>query len=150
MKKIMFTIAIAAFAAGTLLTACNSSAKKVENAQDEVNDASKDLEKAEIELNQARLDSVEQFRQESDARILANEKSIVEFRLKIAKEKREARISYEKKIAVLEQKNSDMKKKLAEYNDDGKDRWYSFKNEFNHDMDELGQAFKDLGNNNVR
>jgi hypothetical protein len=34
--------------------------------------------------------------------------------------------------------------KLADYQDDGQSEWISFKNEFNHDMDELGKAFKDL------
>lgn len=43
-----------------------------------------------------------------------------------------------------------MKKKMDDYNMDGKENWEKFKTEFNHDMDELGQAFKDLTVNNVK
>ena len=49
-----------------------------------------------------------------------------------------------RKISDLEQKNTDMKKKLDEYGMEGKDKWDAFKAEFNHDMDELGKALKDL------
>ena len=78
----------------------------------------------------------------AEEKIDANEKSIAEFKARIAKEKRENRAKYEKKLAGLEQKNSDMKKKLDEYKEDGKEKWTSFKNEFSHDMDELGKALK--------
>jgi hypothetical protein len=33
-----------------------------------------------------------------------------------------------------------MKKKLEDFNADGRDQWTSFKSSFNHDMDELGKA----------
>jgi len=48
-----------------------------------------------------------------------------------------------KKIDALEQKNRDMRNRIAAYEKSQSD-WESFKREFNHDMDELGQAFKDL------
>lgn len=37
-----------------------------------------------------------------------------------------------------------MQKKMADYKADGKDSWAKFKEEFNHDMDELGKALKDF------
>ena len=43
-----------------------------------------------------------------------------------------------------------MKKRLEEYKDEGQEKWTSFKSEFNHDMDELGKAFKDLTVKNVK
>ncbi len=52
-------------------------------------------------------------------------------------------------MAELENKNSDLKKKLSDFKDDDKDKWISFKEEFNHDMDELGLAFKNLTVENV-
>jgi septal ring factor EnvC (AmiA/AmiB activator) len=77
------------------------------------------------------------------------EKNIAEFKARIAKEKKENRADYEKKLIELENKNSDLKKKLADYKDDGQDKWISFKAEFNRDIDELGKAFKDLTVENI-
>ena len=56
----------------------------------------------------------------------------------------------EKKIDELEQKNSELKKRLDDYKADGKEKWEKFKAEFSHDMDELGKAFKDLTVKNVK
>ena len=33
---------------------------------------------------------------------------------------------------------------MEDYKADSKENWESFKTEFNHDMDELGNAFRDL------
>ena len=123
--------------AGTMFTACQSSGAKVENARENVEDAKQ-------ELNQALNDSIRQFKKESEEKINAIEKSIAEFKTKIATEKKETRVIYEKKLSELEQTNKEMKKKLEEFKDDGQEAWASFKSEFNHDMDELGNAFKDL------
>ena len=43
-----------------------------------------------------------------------------------------------------------LKKKLDDYKATGKEDWESFKKEFNHDMDELGKAFKNFSINNVK
>ena len=57
----------------------------------------------------------------------------------------------EKKLAVLEQKNDNLKAKLADYKkDESKDKWTTFKKEFNHDMAELGKAFKDFTVKNTK
>ena len=51
---------------------------------------------------------------------------------------------------ILEVKNSDMRMRMDNYKEDGKDNWETFKTEFSHDMDELGKAFKDLTVKNVK
>jgi len=45
---------------------------------------------------------------------LLRKKNIAEFKARIAKEKKENRADYEKKLLVLEDNNSDLKKKLAD------------------------------------
>jgi len=143
MKKIIFTLALTAFMAGTMLTSCRSSSKKVEKAQENV-------VKANQELNQALKDSIQQFRTESENRISIYEKNIVEFRTRIANEKQENKSKYEKKLAELDKKNIEMKKKLADYKYEEQAKWEIFKAEYNHDMDQLGQSFKDLTVKNVK
>ena len=43
-----------------------------------------------------------------------------------------------------------MKMKIGEYKMDTKERWESFKREFSHDMEDLGQSLKDIGKDNVQ
>jgi 23S rRNA pseudoU1915 N3-methylase RlmH len=72
------------------------------------------------------------------------EKIIVEFKARIASEAKEDFTKYEKKLHEAEQKISEMKNRLVEYKEAGKDKWDSFKLKFYHDLDELGKALKNF------
>lgn len=130
--------------AGTMFTGCQSSSTKVENAQDKVQEAKDKVIEAKQELNQTIKDSIQQFKKESQEQINANEKSIAEFKVKIAKERKENRAEYERQLTLLEQKNNQMKKDLEEFREDQKDKWDAFRFKFKHDMAELGKAFKNF------
>ena len=144
MKKTIFTIAVAMLIAGTTFTSCRSSSKKVEDAQDKVEAAQDKVAEAKEELNQVIKDSILQFKKESDAKIEAHEKSIAEFKTRIANEKKENKAKYEKRLAELELKNTDMKKRLDEYQAKGKEDWETFKDEFTKDMEALNESFREL------
>ncbi|WP_428659248.1 hypothetical protein [Runella sp.] len=140
MKKNILTLAVFTMLAGTILTSCMTPAQKVKNAQNNVKEANVDLDKA----NREYLADVENYRKETAAKIAANDLAIAEFNTKIENEKEDAKADYTKKVAVLKQKNIDMKMRMDDYKVDGKEKWKMFKTEFGHDMDELGKAFKDL------
>jgi len=140
----MFTLAISALIAGTMIIGCTSSADKVENAQDNVQAANEQLVKANQALDQAIRDSIQQFRKESEERIIANENTIVEYRARIARENKENRAIYEKKLAELEQQNREMKRNLADFREDSRENWESFRIKFNNDMERSGRAFRDF------
>ena len=76
-------------------------------------------------------------------KIKENEVRIAELKVKMKKPGKILDPLYEKKIEMLEQKNIDLKAKMEAYEKNQSD-WESFKREFNHDMDELGSALKDL------
>jgi hypothetical protein len=137
-KSILFPLSIL-FLTLTILSGCQSSATKVENAEDNVRGTEK-----------TSISDYQQFKLDADQKITDQEKNIAEYKARIAQEKMENRADYEQRLVELENKNSDLKKKLADLKDDGQDTWVSFKNEFNHDMDELGKAFKDLTVENVK
>lgn len=139
MKKLILVLAAITFVIGAIMTSCNTSAEKVDNAEKKVLEANEDLDKA----NKEYLADVEKYRKETADRIAANDKSIAEFKARIAHEKNDAQVAYQKKITVIEQKNSDLKKKIDDYQTEGKEQWEKFKIEFSKDMDELGTA---LGN----
>jgi len=143
MKKTGLIIMISFFILAIMIIGCQSSAEKVQKAKDKVQEAKSDLEKA-------RFDSIteyQQFRKEAEEKIAAQEKIISDFRIRIANEKLENKAIYEKKLAELEQKNTDMKKTLENYIEQGQNNWQLFKTEFNRDMNKLGEAFNDLVKN---
>ena len=134
------------FAGTATLYSCGNSSSKLEDSKENVADAKADLAMA----NQEYLADVENYRKEVAAKIDENDKKLAELKVKARNEKRETKEAYDKKIAELEERNRSIREKMANYKDDGKDNWNNFKTEFNHDMDELGQAFKDVTVNNVR
>ena len=80
----------------------------------------------------------------AEEKINSYEKSIGEFKARIAKETKENIAKYEKTLADLEQKASEIKRKVHEYKEEGKDKWAAYNDKFNHDLDELGKALKNF------
>ena len=58
-----------------------------------------------------------------------------------------AKEEYKKRVAELEQKNSDMKRRMQDYQDGGNEKWQLFKTEFNRDMKNLQQSLSDFFKN---
>lgn len=139
----MRILAVTAFMAGTI-TGCQSSASKVENAKDNVQEARDNVVVAQQELDQALNDSIRQFKTEYQERITANEKTIAEFKVKIGRENKQSRVAYEKRLAEMEQQNTDMKRRLNEFNENQKENWVAFRVKFRHDMDQYGKAMHDF------
>ena len=144
MKKALFIITIALLASGSLFTGCQSSAAKVENASDKVVEAKNMVDVAQKELDQAIKDSIRLFKKESEEKIDLYEQNIADYRAKIAREKNEMRAKDERRLADLEQRNREMKRELAEFNDERRDQWVSFRTRFNHDMEVHDKAFRDF------
>jgi len=143
MKNKLGSIAISTLIAGAFITGCQSNEKKVENAKVNVVEAKQ-------ELNQILKDSIQQFRTKSEAKIAEHEKSIADFRARIAKKKKANRAEYESKLQALEVKNNDLKKRLDDFKEDSQDKWETFQNTFTRDMDELGEAFKGFAKKNKK
>jgi hypothetical protein len=112
MKKSISFLALVVFIAGILIISCQSSGEKVEEARKNVKEAKNDVLTAKQELDQALNDSIQQFKIESAEKINSNEKKIADFRAKMTNEKMESKARYEKLLAGLEQKNTEMKKSL--------------------------------------
>jgi DNA anti-recombination protein RmuC len=140
MKKLIYASIATFLLFGMFATSCSSAADKVENAEAGVDQANDELNAA----NKQYEEELNAYRTETYEKISANEKSVAEFKLRIENEKKDAKADYNKKIAELEQQNSDMKKRMDDYKSDGRENWENFKTEFNNDMNKLGEAFKNL------
>lgn len=146
MKKSILTMAALAFMMGAMLSGCNSSEQKLKNAEEDAVAANEALEDANAEY----LADMEKFRKETEAKTISNDEMIAELRGRMAKEKAAVRNDYQKKITALEESNARMKIRMTEYKDEGRDKWYAFKLEFNRDMDELGKALNDFTKSSVK
>ncbi len=82
---------------------------------------------------------------EAELKISENDEKIAALKEKSWNEKKDTEQKYEEKVAALQQKNDNLKKKIKESDATKTSKWSLFKREFNHDMDDLGRAIKDLG-----
>ncbi len=142
------------FVASTFLTSCQSEAQKSETAQTKVQDAKADLKEAQTDAavaaqKAATAEEWKVFKTDSEAKIKANEVRIAELKDKMKASGKTMDAVYAKNIDLLEQRNKDLKSRMDAY-EKGQSDWESFKREFNHDMDELGVALRDLTVNNKK
>ena len=102
-----------------------------------------------IEANKAIAEMEWQtFKTEQEARIAANDLIIADYKARMTNSRGNLLAAYDKKVEELEFKNKEMKTKLDNYTDEGKDSWEKFKSEFNRDISELGEALKNFGVHN--
>jgi len=146
MKKIIFSLTFTFIIAGVLFTGCNSPEEKLDASKENVEEAQQNLDEAKAEY----AEQYNKFKLESEEKITANEKVIADLKVYSKTKKSEARIAYDKSIADLEARNEAMKVKVGVYKEEGNEKWQSFKDEFNHDMNELGDALKDLTKDNKK
>jgi uncharacterized membrane protein YgaE (UPF0421/DUF939 family) len=141
MKNQKVILAVFGSVAGVFLSSCQSKEKKLENAQENVVEANEDLDKAQQE-----------YRMEQENRLHENEMEIETYRNNEKELKEDIRADYHRMVDSLEARNKNLRIKLNTYDKKDKDntRWESFKREFNHDMEELKNSFKDIGKNNVK
>ncbi len=146
MKTKILILTVTAAMSLTSFTALGQEDKKAKEAR-------KDVAEAKQDLKEARIDSAanfQKFKKEAEASITEKKIKIAELKAKKMSENSEDKKKYDKKIASLEKKNDDLRKKLETCDATKTDNWTSFKEEFYHDMNELGQAIKDIGVNNEK
>jgi hypothetical protein len=154
MKKSIFNLAVVTCIAGTLLVSCKpatteekESQEKVEIARDNLDDAKDSLAVARKEATKQELEA---FRNSGDSIIRINNLKIAGLKLKMKETGKSIDATYQKNIDILEQKNENLQVKMDTFKNDAKSDWQSFKREFKHDTDEIGNALKDLTVNNKK
>ena len=141
MKKTILTMAVIAFFA---VTASSSYGLNLNKKSDK---AQKDLTETKQDLKVIQKDSVadyQNFKKESEVRILKNEKSLADLKLEVSKADVKKKADCEKILADLNQKNVDLKKRLVDYDPKGDIKLASFKTEFNNDLDALEKELENF------
>jgi|SRR6187402_1474527 len=148
MKKSIFTLSALTIMIGCMFMSCKPKSEEVQNAQQNVDSAEVALTEAKEDLDEAKraatAEEWQAFKDETNAKIEDNNAKIAELKLKAKKTGKEIDEAYKRNVDTLEQKNKRLKIKIDSYKNDANSDWNSFKREFNHDLDELGQSLKDF------
>jgi len=99
--------------------------------------------------NASRLNDWDTYKKDQIEKIRKNDESIAQLKMERAKAGKSMDAAYTQRIDQLQKKNADLRTRLNNYKYN-ESKWEQFKREFNHDMDELGNAIKDLGKDNVK
>ncbi len=139
---------------GLLSIGCQTSSQKVDDAKENVAEAKEELKEVVKDANaeMAKTANEEEwrlFKNETELKIKDTENQIADLKVKMKSSGKTMDAVYTKQIENLEQKIASLKERVNGYEKTQSD-WASFKREFNHDMDELGQALKDLTVNNKK
>lgn len=150
-KKTIYILAITVLIGGFSLLGCKSNTKEKEDAIENVQDANEDLQEVEAnqtadEITKANDQEWQTFKSESNKTIIANDNRIMELKKAMNKPGTTFDASYTKGIDELQEKNTKLKKRILNYENNQTD-WESFKREFNSDADVVKEAFKDLTSN---
>jgi len=154
MKKTIYALALIAFMAGTTSISYgqvseNNSVRNNANVRESKKNVSDSKKNLKVDQKKSEQD-YKNFKKESDQKFKNNELRISELKQKYSKLHSKEKMTYKKDLAVLEQKNSKMKRDLANYKVSDDDKWTSFKRNFSRDMDGVGQSLKDFTVRNTK
>lgn len=139
-------LATIVMAVGTavIMTGCNSPAQNVDDAEKDVLQAEQSLEKANADYRA----EIKNYRKETNDRIKSNNHRINKLKSRAERNEVEGKAERRQRISELEKKNTEMKKRMDNYQEDTRENWEKFKADFNHEMDELGSSLEDLVSDN--
>ena len=141
-------MSVVAFTAGTLTTSFGQTPDNdAVKARETLKEEKKDVVVAKEDLKTAKLDSVADYQKltkEADIKFRSNEKSIVDIRAAIKKSNSKEMVADQKKVSLLEAKNNNLKKELADYKVLGQKEFATFKTGFDRDLGELAKELKDF------
>ena len=148
MKKLVLSLAVVAFLAGTISTSFGQVPDKQSvKARENLKEEKKDVVVAKQDLKVAQKDSVSEYQKltkESEIKFKSNEKCIADLRAAITKNNSKEQATDQKKVSIMEDKNNSLKKELAEYKVLGQTQFTAFKTEYNRDQDQLAKELKDF------
>jgi hypothetical protein len=148
MKKFVYLFSAITLITGSSLISCNNSAEDGNTDNDTKTDTVVIEEKTEaVTVKVATSEEWAAFKTDAEAKIEANEKRIAEIKVNMKKPGKLFDKMRAERIEALEQRNRDLRLKITAY-ETNKTDWDKFKEEFNHDMDELGKAIGDIFTDN--
>lgn len=145
MKKIILLFVLNTVLVFVGISAFGQSNRKVTKARHAVVVAKNNLREAKIDS----AADYRNFRKHAEMGIRENQKTIADLKLRKNREKKEINDRYDKDINEMIRRNAKIQKRYYDSQHVKTNKWSSFKREFNHDMDDFGHAFRNIGVNNI-
>ncbi len=144
MKNVNFTLIGVSFILIYFSFGCTPKSERNKKAADEnVAKSREDVDIANENLRQAKLDSAaeyQSFRMQMELKLKENEQKIAELKAKAKSEKKDIDAAYEAELESLMKKNRELQSRVVTYKTSYADKWSSFKESFNQEMDEIGKS----------
>ncbi len=150
MIKTIIALALVLMTIAATVSGCQSSSRPEDEEIAKVLDAEQNwyLVQNGVSTMQQKATTSEEweaFRNKSETNIRSNEMRIAELTVRLNKPGTTLDSLHVNRVKSLGKQNKDLQTRLASYNKSQSD-WDTFRREFNHDMDELAKALKDLTN----
>ena len=140
MKNKYFILMSILLIAGSILTGCDNNRRDKEDVKQDVQKANQALADAQAQFD----NEWKQFKSDTELKISNNEKRIKEFKVEMKKTSAKFKDKYANKVLTLEQKNIELKKMINNYQYKGNDNWEKFKQDFNSNLDSVGNSLNDI------
>lgn len=118
--------------------------KRIEHAEQDLHDAKKEIREAIKDVQTAYKDEWHTFQFDMEAKIRDNEYRTNELKRQMVKADAKPKATFDKEIEVVEQRNENLKRTLAEYKDEGKEKWEDFKKDVVREVGGIQKSLSDL------
>lgn len=140
MKRSVLIIAILVIGMNMALLRYETPVQKAEDAQSNSVSENMGLAAADKEY----LAEIDSYKKANAQKSIATDKSILEYKTRILSQKKKTKNNHANKIIELEQKNRDIKKKIIDYEEGGRQKWEIFKLQFNLETQEFEKLLQNL------
>lgn len=110
----------------------------------EVKQTGTDLQAVKKEAEDGYFEEFQLFKEQAQGRLNKIETRVEELKKALPKNDADASAAYRKSIADAEHQNTVLRKKLAEFNEEGKDKLWKFEKEFGQQLNDLEQTVADI------
>ncbi len=145
LTKQILVLTAAAFICVNIYTGCESTPeKRMESAEQDLHEAKKEIKEAIKDAQTEYKDEWHTFQFDNEAKLRDNEYRINELKNKMVKARGKTKLRFDKEIEIVEQRNENLKNKLAGYKDEGTEKWDEFKKEFTHELEMIEKSLSDV------
>jgi hypothetical protein len=141
-KPFISLIAPLVLSCGLIISGCNTASDRNTRSDERARDAQGDIRETETG-RAASADEWRTFKSDAEIKLKENETRIAEMRANMKRPGTASDSLRYNRIITLEQRNADLRNRLNNYENDRSD-WETFKRNFNREMDEIGNSFRDV------
>ncbi len=140
MKSKLIHLLLLGISSAILMAACDRQPRKTAELQ-RINDSMEHPHNYADTFNADRQ-KWEEFKIEARARLKQNDDSLKSMSAKIDRTNAKVKTEYQQKMTALQTRNIELRSRVDDYKEEGRENWESFKMKFNNDMDTMSQNIK--------